>query len=56
MHVSRIGFPNKLILKGISCKWKNDTFTSNEVNQPTKKHARKMFEVNVSSIIAFLEL
>ena len=31
-------------------------FTSNEVTQPTKKQGRKMFEVNVSSIIAFVKL
>ena len=31
-------------------------FTSNEVTQPTKKQGRKMFEVNVRSIIAFREI
>ena len=53
---TRMGFANKLILKCMSCKWKNYMFTSNEVTQPTKKQGRKMFEVNVSSIIAFVKL
>ena len=53
---ARMGFANKLILKCISCKWKNDMFTSNEVTQPTKKQGRKVSEVNVRSIIAFREI
>ena len=53
---SRMGFASKLILKCISCKWKNYMFTSIEVTQPAKKQDSKMFEVSVRSIIAFREI
>ena len=56
MITMHMGFANKLILKCMSCKWKNDMFTSNGVTQPTKKQGRKMFEVNIRSIIAFREI
>ena len=52
----RMGLCNKIDLKCIDCNWNYSLDTSYQSSKLNSKNCRKFYDINIQSVIAFLEI